>query len=105
MPEQPIEPSDIYRADGTRVPGRRAPSATPSVRSLLPALVRSATAGPLVAASALAVGAALAAVAGETARRVVEQAARDVIGMPARQSPDRGFVEVTITRIEVRWPL
>jgi hypothetical protein len=105
MPEQPIEPSDIYRADGTRVPGRRAPAGTPSVRSLLPALVRSATAGPLVAASALAVGAALAAVAGETARRVVEQAARDVLGATPRQPSPRGFVEVTVTRVEVRWPL
>jgi hypothetical protein len=100
--QQPIEPSEVYRADGSRVPGRRtAPGAVPrAVRGLLPALLRGTTAGPLVAASAFAVAAAVTARAAEAARQLVEQAAREVSAPP----PAGSWIEVSVTRIEVRWP-
>ncbi|SNS27542.1 hypothetical protein SAMN04488107_2006 [Geodermatophilus saharensis] len=99
--EQPVEPSEVYRADGSRVPDRRPGRGTlpVAVRSLLPALIRSTTAGPLVAASALAVAAAVTARAAEVARQVVEQAARE-----AATRPTGPWIEVSVTRIEVRWP-
>ncbi|GAB3197686.1 hypothetical protein GCM10027261_23560 [Geodermatophilus arenarius] len=100
--QQPIEPSEIYRADGSRVPRRRAPLGTvpAAVRSLLPALSRGTTAGSLVTASALAVAAAVTARAAEAARHVLEQAAREALST----RPTGSWIEVSVTRIEVRWP-
>jgi hypothetical protein len=98
--QQPIEPSDVYRADGSRVPRRRTtPGTVPAgVRSLLPALLRGSTAGPLLTASALAVAAVVTARAAEAARQVVAELAREVVGT---RPPDAWF-DVSVTRIEVR---
>jgi len=100
--QQPVEPSEIYRADGTRVPRQRAaPGTVPAaVRSLLPALLRGATAGPWVTATAFAVAAAVTARAAEAARQVLEQAAREA----SATRPPGPWIEVSVTRIEVRWP-
>jgi hypothetical protein len=100
--QQPIEPSEVYRADGSRVPQPRTALGTvpTAVRSLLPVLLRSTTAGSLVTASAFAVAAAVTARAARAARQVVEQAAREaLVGRPTGS-----WIEVTVTRIEVRWP-
>ncbi|MGY1733114.1 hypothetical protein ACI798_16495 [Geodermatophilus sp. SYSU D01045] len=99
--QQPIEPSEIYRADGSRVPRRRTALGTvpAAVRSLLPALSRT-TAGSLVTASALAVAAAVTARAAEAARQVLEQAAREALS----PRPTGVWIEVSVTRIEVRRP-
>ncbi|MGR7026266.1 hypothetical protein [Geodermatophilus sp. URMC 62] len=94
--QQPVEPSDVYRADGSRVPDRRTVPA--AVRSLLPALVRRTAAGSLATASAVAVAAVVTARAAEVARLVVEQAAREALG--AR--PPGPWIEVSVTRVEVR---
>jgi hypothetical protein len=100
--QQPIEPSEVYRADGSRVPQRRTPMGTvpAAVRSLLPALLRGTTAGSLVTASAFAIAAAVTARAAEMARQVVEQAAREALVT----RPPGPWIEVSVTRIEVRWP-
>ena len=100
--QQPIEPSEVYRADGSRVPQRRTAlgTAPAAVRSLLPALLRGTTAGSLVTASAFAVAAAVTARAAEMARQVVEQAAREALVTRSTGS----WIEVSVTRIEVRWP-
>jgi hypothetical protein len=101
--QQPNEPSDVYRADGSRVPRwRTTPGTVPAgVRSLLPALLRGSTAGPLLTASALAVAVAavVTARAAEAARQVVAELAREVVGT---RPPDAWF-DVSVTRIEVRW--
>jgi hypothetical protein len=100
--QQPIEPSEVYRVDGRRVPQRRpGPGTVPAaVRSLLPALLRGTAAGSLVTASAFAVAAAVTAQAAGAARQVLQQAARET--GPAR--PTGSWIEVSVTRIEVRWP-
>jgi hypothetical protein len=100
--QQPIEPSEVYRADGSRVPQRRTALGTvpAAVRSLLPALLRGTTAGSLVTASAFAIAAAVTARAAEMARQVVEQAAREALVT----RPPGPWIEVSVTRIEVRWP-
>jgi hypothetical protein len=99
---QPIEPREVYRADGSRVPLQRpALGAVPAtVRALLPALLRGTTAGSLITASAFAVAAAVTARAAEAARQVVEQAAREAL----TTRPTGSWIEVSVTRIEVRWP-
>ena len=100
--QQPIEPSEVYRADGSRVPQRRTTLGTvpAAVRSLLPVLLRGTTAGTLVTASALAVAAAVTARAAEPARQVAEQAIREALVT----RPTGAWIEVSVTRIEVRRP-
>ncbi|MGY1609987.1 MULTISPECIES: hypothetical protein [unclassified Geodermatophilus] len=100
--QHPIEPDEVYRGDGSRVPQRRTALDTvpAAVRFLLPALRRGTTAGSLVTASALAIAAAVTARAAEAARHAVEQAAREGLS-PRSTGP---WIEVSVTRIEVRWP-
>ncbi|PRY50258.1 hypothetical protein LY71_104295 [Geodermatophilus tzadiensis] len=100
--QQPIEPSEVYRADGSLVPQRRTALGTvpAAVRSLLPVLLRGTTAGPLITASAFAVAAAVTARAAEAARQVAEQAVREALVT----RPTGSWIEVSVTRIEVRWP-
>ncbi len=100
--QQPIEPSEVYRADGSRVPQRRTAlgKVPAAVRSLLPVLLRGTTAGSLVTASAFAVAAAVTARAAEAARQVAEQAVREALVT----RPTGSWIEVSVTRIEVRWP-
>jgi hypothetical protein len=105
--EKPLEPSAIFAADGTRVPYRNgpAPAATSDVlRPLLPALIRAATAGPFVTASALLLSGAAAAKVTEVAGRAMWQAARAALGNPRGPRPVPGGLDITWIHVEVRWP-
>lgn len=97
---QPVEPDAIIDRDGTAVRGPGGHSRVPQpVPSLVPALARVAFAGPLLTASAVALTAAAAAKAVELAGRV----ARQRMGAGAVQQVFPGGIEVTWTRVEVRW--
>ena len=98
--QQPIEPDAIIGRDGAAVPGPRGHAAALQPRrSLVPALARVALAGPLLTASAVALTAAAAAKAVELAARV----ARQHVGAAVVQQVLPGRLEVTWTRVEVRW--
>ncbi len=98
--QQPVEPDAIIGRDGAAVPGQRGPGGVPQpVPSLVPALARMALAGPLLTASAVALTAAAAAKAVEVAGRM----ARQRMGAGAVRQVFPGGVEVTWTRVEVRW--
>jgi hypothetical protein len=96
--QQPVEPDAIIDRDGAAVPGGSGLVPQP-LPSLVPALARVAFAGPLLTASAVALTAAAAAKAVELAGRV----ARQRMGAGAVQQVFPGGVEVTWTRVEVRW--
>ncbi|WP_100499872.1 hypothetical protein [Geodermatophilus chilensis] len=101
--QQPVEPDAIIDRDGTAVPGPRAPGhdvAPLSLSSLIPTLARVAIAGPLLTASAFALTAAAAAKAVEMAGRM----ARQRVGADALEQVLPGRLEVTWTRVEIRWP-
>ena len=104
---QPVEPDAIIGMDGAAVPYRRAEKVVPPLtpRALIPMMVRLATAGPLLTASALA----LTAVAAAKAMEMTGRMARQVAGSPAWTSAETGMVpgqvEVTWTRVEIRWPV
>ena len=105
--ERPVEPSAIFAADGTRIPYRngRAPAATSGLsRSLLPALVRAATAGPFLTASALVLTGAAAAKAAEVAGRLLEQAGWGAVDVSRGRRGVPGGLEVSWTHVEIRWP-
>ena len=96
--QQPVEPDAIIGRDGAAVPGPRGPGVVPQpVPSLIPALARLAIAGPLLTASAVALTAAAKAV--EVAGRM----ARQRMGADAVRQVLPGGVEVTWTRVEIRW--
>ena len=98
--QQPVEPDAIIDRDGAAVPGRTGSGVVPQpLPSLVPALARVAFAGPLLTASAVALTAAAAAKAVELAGRV----ARQRMGAGAVQQVFPGGIEVTWTRVEVRW--
>ncbi|SDM28184.1 hypothetical protein SAMN05660642_02128 [Geodermatophilus siccatus] len=98
--QQPVEPDAILGRDGAAVPGPRGSGLAPQqLPSLVPALARVAFAGPLLTASALALTAAAAAKAVEVAGRV----ARQRMGADAVRQVLPGGIEVTWTRVEVRW--
>ena len=96
--QQPVEPDAIIGRDGTAVPGGRGVAPQP-LPSLVPALARLAIAGPLLTASAVALTAAAAAKAIELAGRMAAQRLGADAGTPGLP----GGLEVTWTRIEVRW--
>ncbi|SNS19478.1 hypothetical protein SAMN06893096_102446 [Geodermatophilus pulveris] len=96
--QQPIEPDAILGRDGTAVPRGHGGVPQPVSPSLLPALARVVLAGPLLAASAVALTAAAAVTAVELAGRM----ARPRTGAPGPGLP--GGFELTITRVEIRWP-
>jgi hypothetical protein len=98
--QQPVEPDAIIERDGTAVrgPGGHGTELQPRP-SLLPALARVALAGPLLTASAVALTAVAAARAIELAGRVAGQR----VGAGAVQQGFPGRLEVTWTRVEVRW--
>jgi hypothetical protein len=105
--ERPVEPSAIFTADGTRIPYRNGPTpaATSGMpRSLLPALVRAATAGPFLTASALVLTGAAAAKAAEVAGRLLEQAAWAAVDVSRGRRAVPGGLEVSWTHVEIRWP-
>ena len=98
--QQPIEPDAIIERDGTAVRGPREHGAALQPRpSLVPALARVALAGPLLAASAVALTAVAAAKAVELAGRVAGQR----VGAAVVEQVLPGRLEVTWTRVEVRW--
>ncbi|WP_448609022.1 hypothetical protein [Geodermatophilus sp. URMC 60] len=100
--QQPVEPDAIIGRDGAAVPGPRGRGVAPQpLPSLIPALARVALAGPLLTASAVALTAAAAAKAVEVAGRV----ARQRMGADAVRQVFPGGLEVTWTRVEVRWHL
>jgi hypothetical protein len=100
--QQPVEPDAIIARDGVAVrgPGPGGPGAAPRpFSSLVPALARVALAGPLLTASAVALTAVAAAKAVELAGRVAGQR----MGAAVVQQVFPGRLEVTVTRVEVRW--
>ena len=98
--QQPVEPDAIIGRDGAAVPGPRGPGVVPQpVPSLIPALARLAIAGPLLTASAVALTAVAAAKAVELAGRVAGQR----VGAAVLDQVLPGRLEVTVTRVEVRW--
>ena len=101
--QQPVEPDAILERDGAAVAGPRARGhdvAPQSLPSLIPALARVAFAGPLLTASAVALTAAAAAKAVEVAGRM----ARQRMGAGAVEQLLPGGLEITWTRVEIRWP-
>ena len=106
--EEPVEPSDIYAADGSRVPASRSGGAEPALaRSLLPAMVRALTAGPMLTASAFAVAAVAAAKAAGAAGRLMGpsawQAWRDATTPGSGTAPGGSGVQISWTHVEIRW--
>ena len=106
--ETPVEPSAIFAADGTRVPYRK-DSATAAMSDvagpLLPALIRAATAGPLLGASALLLTGATAARAAEVAGRAMWQAAWRAVGVKHGGRAAPGGLDIAWTHVEIRWPV
>jgi hypothetical protein len=101
--QQPVEPDAILGRDGAAVAGPRPRGhdvAPQSLPSLIPALARVAFAGPLLTASAVALTAAAAAKAVEMAGRM----ARQHLGAGAVEQVLPGGLEITWTRVEIRWP-
>jgi hypothetical protein len=101
---QPIEPSAIFARDGTLIPDPRGRSARAASQEMLPALVRAAGAGPLLAASAFAVTAMAAVQAAEMAGWMAWQVAQGAFGRSQGRRPRGRGLEVTWTYVEIRRP-
>jgi hypothetical protein len=104
--EQSVEPDAILDRGGAAVPYRRggdnaAPRAS---HTLIPTLARMATAGPVLTASALAISALAAAKAVEMAGRMAWQLAGGPVAGGSGTGAVPGRLEVTWTRVEIRWP-
>jgi hypothetical protein len=100
--QQPVEPDAIIGRDGAAVRGPRPGDhggVPQPLSSLVPALARVALAGPLLTASAVALTAVAAAKAVELAGRVAGQR----LGPAVVEQVFPGRLEVTWTRVEVRW--
>jgi hypothetical protein len=103
--QRPVEPDAIVGRNGAAVPYRRAWDAAPRVsRTLVPTLARMAIAGPVLTASALAISALAAAKAVEKAGRMASQLAGGPVTGGAETWAVPGRLEVTWTRVEIRWP-
>jgi hypothetical protein len=103
--QQPVEPDAIVDRGGAAVPYRRAGDNTAphASHTLIPMLARMATAGPVLTASAFAISALVAAKAVEMAGRMAWQlGSGPVLGAGTQAVPGR--LEVTWTRVEIRWP-
>ena len=104
--QQPVEPDAIVGRDGAAVPYQRGWDAAPRAsRTLIPMLARMTIAGPVLAASALAISALAAAKAVEMAGRVASQLAGAPGDGGAGTWAVPGRLEVTWTRVEIRWPI
>lgn len=105
MDQRPVEPDAIIGRDGTAVPYGRAGdnAAPPASHTLIPTLARVATAGPVLTASALAISAFAAAKAVEMAGRMALQLAGGPVAGGAGTWVVPGRLEVTWTRVEIRW--
>lgn len=98
--QQPVEPDAIIGRDGAAVPPAHGHGLAPQpLPSLVPALARVVFAGPLLTASAVALTVAAGAKAVEMAGRV----ARQHVGADAVRQVLPGGLEVTWTRVEIRW--
>ena len=104
--QQPVEPDAILDRDGTAVPYRRAGGNAAPVAShtLIPLLARMAAAGPVLTASAFAISALAAARAVEMASRVAWRLGSGLVVGGAGTQAVPGRLEVTWTRVEIRWP-
>jgi hypothetical protein len=104
--QQPVEPDAIVDRDGAAVPYRRAGdnSRLHASQNLLPILARMATAGPVLTASAFAISALAAAKAVEMAGRMAWHLAGGPVAGGAGTQAVPGRLEVTWTRVEIRWP-
>src|SRR3954452_17281955 len=103
--QRPVEPDAIVGRDGAAVPYRRAwdDAAPRASHTLIPTLAHMVTAGPVLTASALAISALAAVKAVEVAGRMASQlAGGPVNGAGPWAVPSR--LEVTWTRVEIRWP-
>ena len=102
----PVEPDAIVGKDGAAVPYRRAwnAAAPRASHTLIPTLARVAIAGPVLTASALAISALAAAKAVERAGRMASQLAGGPVDGGAGTWAVPGRLEVTWTRVEIRWP-
>ena len=103
--QPPIEPDAIIGTDGAAIPYRRAEIVSRQLapRALIPMMARVATAGPVLTASALALTAVAAAKAVEMTGRMARQLAGSPAGSGAGVQMVPGRVEITWTRVEVRW--
>ena len=104
--QQPVEPDAIVDRHGAPVPYRRAGDNTAQVAShtLIPMLARMATAGPVLTASAFAISALAAAKTVELAGRMAWQLVSGPVAGGAGTQAVPGGLEVTWTRVEIRWP-
>jgi hypothetical protein len=104
--QRPVEPDAIVGRDGAAVPYRRSwDNAAPRAsHTLIPTLARMAIAGPVLTASALAISALAATKAVEMAGRVASQLAGAPVDGRAGTWAVPGRLEVTWTRVEIRWP-
>jgi len=104
--QRPVEPDAIVGRNGAAVPYRRAwDNAAPGAsHTLIPTLARMATAGPVLTASALAISALAAAKAVEMAGRMASQLVGGPVDGGAGACMVPGRLEITWTRVEIRWP-
>ncbi|MFD2091515.1 hypothetical protein [Blastococcus deserti] len=105
--EEPVAPSGIVTVDGTCIPYQPRPVwAVPSggSPSLRPTLVRAVTGGHLLTASVLVLAAVAAAKAAEVAGRLVSRAPSMAVGGDPGQHAVTSGLEISWTRIEIRWP-
>ena len=103
--QRPVEPDAIVGRDGAAVPYRPGDAAARRASStLIPTLARMVTAGPVLTASALAISALAAAKAVEMAGRAVSQLAGGPVDEDAGTWAVPGRLEVSWTRVEIRWP-
>ena len=105
--QSPIEPDAIIGTDGAAIPYRRAEDVSRQLapRALIPMMARVATAGPMLTASALALTAVAAAKVVEMTGRLARQLADSPAGTGAEIGMIPRRVEITWTRVEIRWPL
>jgi hypothetical protein len=97
--QHPVEPDTVIGREGAVVPVRRTGTSL-APRSLVPALARAATVGPVLAASAVAVTALAAA-------KAVQRAGRVAVQLAGRNEAPRtppGRLEVIWIRVDIRWP-
>jgi hypothetical protein len=104
--QQPVEPDAILDRGGAAVPYRRTgDNAAPlASHTLIPMLARMATAGPVLTASAFAISALAAAKAVEMAGRMAWHLAGGPVAGGSGTQAVPGRLEVTWTRVEIRWP-
>jgi hypothetical protein len=104
--EQPVEPDAIVDRDGAAVPYRHAGagSGPQASHTLVPMLARMATAGPVLTASAFAISAFAAARLIEVAGRMAWQLGSGPVAGGSETQAVPGRIEVTWTRVEIRWP-